>query len=551
MSEPDPTEKRMSKVERERAAQIESYKASTAFLVAGALREKLDELGRPVDDHVAHLAAAAVLRQSAGRWRTLAELLSEQRVKGWQTVSGHLKEAAGRLVGDAQELEKRAPDPSPIGTEGGQIFGTPVTEPDPELRGATHGSAPTGAEAPADSNGEELGSALVAAVGGIGQVARDAASPVLDYLAGRTDAVPDLSSTEPHNALGIAAREDAMQHGPQYPGAGPGEFDDASAARPVSAPYAIAGVVEPSRVAPPARRDRWTWEQFDAHIADRGPMDHRSHSQLDTYSDCGVKYGMRNLERPAWWSVGGSAFHRFVEDLERAMLRGVPVQMTEAQIWRVWETRFDAMTAEARESSGIEPDEWSAAKKGAEDGDWWRARGMQMCADYVTMRTQADRAEQAAELFARPLLHIRPDGADQTSSPVLELELKTKIGGVDWPFIPDQVRVDDIGSAGRLTVIDLKSGSSTPGPIQLARNAHALVSLFPEWRTVRIDGAYYSARSATIKLYEDVRRFYPLATFEREAREMDRAERAGIYIPRRSSFCLSCGVADLCPAHSE
>lgn len=160
-----------------------------------------------------------------------------------------------------------------------------------------------------------------------------------------------------------------------------------------------------------------------------------------------------------------------------------------------------------------------------EDERWWAQNGPDMVARWMKFRRESGMS-----------IWTTPDGR-----PGIELSISEYLpGGVRVRAIIDRVMVDPNGELG---VVDIKTGSRPPAsPMQLAFYAAAIETAFgvrPTW------GGYWMARTGDIPERVGLDR-YPTEMVARWARDYQRAARLGIYVPKPSSFCSSCGVREHC-----
>lgn len=264
---------------------------------------------------------------------------------------------------------------------------------------------------------------------------------------------------------------------------------------------------------------------------------HRSPSQVLSYMDCPTRYYLERIEGqssvPAWWNIGGTAFHETIRWWETGLADGH--WSTPDATARKFELVFaDELAKVILANPNVSPSEYRAANKGTEGRDWWRDHGPTMAADYVT--------GQDGREFS--VLKLAPDTL------ALEIGFTVNIGGIDVKGFIDQALIHNQTRA--VQVRDHKTGSRLPDdPIQLQIYAIALRRIFginaPIW------GNYWRARRTarreageTSPMLIDVDAIEPIVAWR--VREMDRADAAGMYPPRPSSFCGSCGVRGLCPA---
>lgn len=301
----------------------------------------------------------------------------------------------------------------------------------------------------------------------------------------------------------------------------------------------------PRFIEPTAPPKRLTFAEVREHgMARQRGADHRSYSQLAAYKECGVRYAIDDLNRtPAWWNVGGTAVHYACEEISRtahAEQIGQPAPLLYGP--ELWQRSFARAIAEAATESGTTPDQWQAAKKGAEGFDWWRIEGLAM-----------------VEGWARRLAALHNDGWQVWSltdgTPAIELSLP--LSTLDSEGGPQGIRVENIidlimvRGTDEYLIVDMKSGAHQPeSPDQLTQYGLTLDLMVADGSS--IDGAFWMARNDELIVVSDLRARRSRADLESEYEMFDTAEKAGVYLPGktpRDTFgCKSCPVRDLCPA---
>lgn len=287
--------------------------------------------------------------------------------------------------------------------------------------------------------------------------------------------------------------------------------------------------------APAPVRARLTYAEMYARRAAAPPADHRSVSQIQAAADCGVKLALYREPEivPSWWFVAGTALHAWIEAYERALIAGAD-PIAEGHPWL---PTFYAEIDKVRTATGVPTDRWRSARGGAEGYDWWRVEGEAILKRYIEWST----ARHAA---GWSILTVG-------ETPVLEYPFRLDVQGIPVDGFIDQAWIN----ADKIEIIDLKFGSSRPDDrFQIGVYAHALAlaafatgpgaGLVPT-----IDGAYYLGRKG--ELYgqaDDLRAVVPWDDVVHRTVVTDMMDRGGLFLPRRSSFCKSCGVNDLCPA---
>jgi hypothetical protein len=255
-------------------------------------------------------------------------------------------------------------------------------------------------------------------------------------------------------------------------------------------------------------------------------------------------------ERPAWWNVGGTAFHEAVREWETLTAIGPRSPSADDAA-----ERFRHHLAEATAAQIIDNPEggpvsgWrcggrvSAQYPNKEDHSWWADNGPEMVAKYVLAQEGRDceilRLGEAGETLALEvgfLWHLDEPGAASDLPP-----LKGFIDEV--LYFP---RTDSI------IVRDLKSGSHTPvDTLQLKVYRLALERNFGI-TAKRWWGDYWMARKGAATKGVDLT---DASRCEAEIRyrlhAMDMAESLNLYPPIPGQLCSSCGVKSSCPAMSD
>lgn len=239
---------------------------------------------------------------------------------------------------------------------------------------------------------------------------------------------------------------------------------------------------------------------------------------------------------PAWWNVGGTAFHAGVELYERArVLAGddpKPIGWDDDETARRFRELFDGETRKLLAESDVPMPRWRAASSGKEGQAWWQDKGPEMLVQYV--RKQAGRPERLVVL------------GDVLG---LEIDFVAMLGGVETRMIVDQILWNP--ARQQLVVRDLKSGSRLPAdPLQLQAYAIGLQRTFGPQLPSGIAqwvGRYWDARKAVEASERVLDRPEQIAATDQRMAEFDRAERAGMYLVHPSNFCVSCSARSHCP----
>jgi len=247
-------------------------------------------------------------------------------------------------------------------------------------------------------------------------------------------------------------------------------------------------------------------------------------------------------ELPAWWNVGGTAFHECIREWETLNYASTeagsdwpPPPLADDQAER-FRHHIAEQTAATVLASGINMSAWRIARGGKEDREWWLDNAPGWVAAYVTA---ALARESHIETVA--------------GAPGMEVEFMWRPRSL--PSLPpvkgfiDQVH--RFGS-GDILIRDLKSGSTRPvDPLQLQiyrlalEDEHGVTA--PRWW-----GDYWMARKGEATRALDLTDRAPIerAVYARLA-IMDDAERHGYYPANPSSLCSACGVRAACPVMGD
>lgn len=253
---------------------------------------------------------------------------------------------------------------------------------------------------------------------------------------------------------------------------------------------------------------------------------HLSYSAIDTLSGCGERFRLERVvqvpQEPAWWFIGGTAFHTASEYLDRGEFGDCDAAWQQA--WNLTcEKDLAGVDLSAVRAGGRATKEWP----NRENEDWWNAKGPEMLRAYHehTQSLAADgwRLFEVVEGY-----------------PAVELQFLLEIGNVVVKGAIDRVYVNP---DGELVVTDLKAGSRQPeSAMQLGVYSVALENITG---IKAILGNYYMARKGqtteAVSLLHYTKEM--LAGVFGTAKRMIEAE---IFLPRVSSFCVSCGVRKYC-----
>ncbi len=563
-------DERQQRLDEARARRIEAV--TTAAMLGASSASPTDQAG-------IRRLIAGILDELREQMYAHAAVIEANKATGWKSNAAKIRDGAPplllawaaefRTAGDGPAAPPRdVADPTPLPDLSEytptDTAGEP-TEPDPEavaagiqagldkMAGITGGLAATAADVTAYLAGEtdELGPVVpveVPPVGG-GFVTPERAEAIRESIESDADISPELAALHAEVDAGwdaaLTGRPTAdldanpdMAH--VHESAPEGDMPQVpEIVEPTPAAAAPAFLV-PTIVEPPTvvRRERLTYPQFLQIAVARPEPERWSHSSVSTMASCGGRWVMRREERPMWSGVGGTAFHKFVEQYETRRNAGAQMNPVE----EIWEAAFAEAIAETEAEQPWAPRaSWYVANRGRENEDWWRVEGLEMCRTYVDMVTPGREVINAPEM----LFPIAP-GRD--SGPMIEQRFEVTVAGKPFVAVIDQVRYDHAGQ--RLIIVDPKSGSRKPsGPHQLVEYAHVMSAALGIPDTYRIDGCYYMARTGTTVSYSNLRSIEDWAGFEYRVGTAHRTRAAHIYNFNPGSLCGSCGSNDRCPAN--
>lgn len=488
--------------------EIESVRAQRAERILRAFVDGVDS------DHNDAVQLGAAFQAAADALREESDLLTKSKLKGWQSTSKQLNQVAARLVGLGQDVSALA-----------TVDIDAIVQDKPK---------PT--------------------------ITEDFRKQTAAYLHGDTDRLPSLSD----DAVAAILHGDGIDMLPPVPG----DVDGTTAAffgttieeqpamtNPFSDPEPYASATTNFAPFPGAEQHRVSFVDLLKPAPNGTAPEHWSFSQLSTLEDCGLKYRLQRIanvpQTPQWSTVGGSAFHAATEDFDRHLTDTVPVNFAEpveVVATNAWKAAFGAEIQRVFTESGIPPGAdgtaWRASNGGKEGYTWWLVEGPRMLQTYMTTR---------AALIAAGV---------KAKTPRLPLVLPgTGVSVIEWPY---ERKID--GPLGQLTIkgivdrayrchddsiliVDLKTGRGDVDRAQLGEYAWALY--LAGFTNQKILGSVYDARRGLFDEPLNLLNTYPWDEFVYRYHSAEAQRRSGIYLPRRSSFCVACSVRYACPVGSR
>ncbi len=262
----------------------------------------------------------------------------------------------------------------------------------------------------------------------------------------------------------------------------------------------------------------------DPVTVDRPVLQHRSVSQLGSFTRCGEAYRLEKTtdapRLPAAWFHQGTAFHEAAEFWE-----GTGRQASEAETVECYDTVW---TREHEKGLANEP-----------DINLWLTGGRTKAADDISRREVRGRDQIKAYMIWAAQSEWQP--VSFSGEYCLEYPFELMLGGIKIIGSIDQIMQNRV--TGRMVIRDLKTGTRLPdSPIQLGLYDLAIED---DWGYRIGWGDYYMAKNNDCTDAKDLTRYsrdYLTDLFVR----MDRGVREGIFLPNPGDACRTCGVSRFC-----
>lgn len=285
------------------------------------------------------------------------------------------------------------------------------------------------------------------------------------------------------------------------------------------------------------------WGTLAPAMAELDVDDRISFSRMSTLANCSLQHALGRLSRqpdsvvpsprPGWANIGGRAFHRAVEGVERDHLVWGRLETPTQDEWE--SLLLQELGADVAGTPWTIHDVRTSAR-GKEGFDWWRIEGHAMVAQYVRFH---DAAYRATHIVA----HLHGSPALEWGWSLAVTEDLTATGYIDaiwW----------EPATSPRLTVVDYKTGSYPSNPVQLALYCHAVrEALGPAARLP--DARVWDARKGAYTEATSPGELYGAPEIRHRLRVAKEIERQGLYLPNPSFLCSACGHGDVCPSRGS
>lgn len=260
---------------------------------------------------------------------------------------------------------------------------------------------------------------------------------------------------------------------------------------------------------------------------------HGSFSQLTGWADCQQRYviekAFKPASTPAWWFIGGTAFHEATQAYDEALLLA-----SRPPIGWLTRTFNELLDAGIRRAEEAEPDRTLWLRGGRVSREFpdreveafYRARAQEWCNAY-----------ERHSITSGETIFVTDEGVLG-----VELGFLHYFGGVAVKGSVDRVYLT---RGGELGVRDIKTGASPGNPMQLGMYGVAVAAItgitpaFGDFWNPRKNGA-----GPPIPLAR-----YDQAMFDRLFEAFDAQRKSGTVVPHLSPGCERCSVAKFCSAY--
>lgn len=238
------------------------------------------------------------------------------------------------------------------------------------------------------------------------------------------------------------------------------------------------------------------------------------------------------------WNAGGLAFEAAVNEWETMLIDLTLPPVSADDMAERFPHHLAQQIAQLTLDTGVPMSAWRVADGGREDREWWLDHGPEMVAKYVL--AQEGREYELLQLDSDVALQVSMTHEDDVLCPpfrgVMDMALY-------WP------------RTGDVTVRDLKAGKQRPGDDLQLKKYRVMLGVRLASVGMEVNqwwGDYWLARQGkttfAVDLTDADRAYNEVAS---RLTDFDRAERAGIYAAKPSSFCGACGVSSHCPVKNK
>lgn len=255
---------------------------------------------------------------------------------------------------------------------------------------------------------------------------------------------------------------------------------------------------------------------------------HASFSQLGSWNRCQQAYCIEKAfhptETPAWWFIGGTAFHEATEAWDNGTL-GPACTLLAAYHAFIDEGIAEAVEREPDQSKWMAGGRRSKAYPDKETEQFWRDVGPAWCQLYLDHQNAND----------------EPIWESVEGCVGVELPFEVELGGVVVKGAIDRLRV----TQGMLGVEDIKTGSGQSNEMQLGLYKVAVEIAFGESPTW---GRFWNPRKGGAQVPVSLDR-YDRKLFDSMFGAFEKQRRSGVVIPNLGPDCERCSVKRFCSAY--
>lgn len=262
-------------------------------------------------------------------------------------------------------------------------------------------------------------------------------------------------------------------------------------------------------------------------------IEHMSYSQLQTLSQCGMKYliekGYGEHGEPNWASVGGSAVHATTEVWDREYA----FQDKDFDLYAIWAEQFEIAILNEEARNGVDRADFrptgrkSVKWPNKQDKSWWDENGPILVNNWIGWR------------------HASPwDIVEFSGELAIEVGLNTIIGEVQSQGSIDRVFITPNKD---LVIVDIKTGAEPAGYLQLGTYNVGLRNAWRLTEDTAIFGAFWMAKENELTTPLDLR-YLNKEYLDQVYWRANEIRKQGLFLPVVDKHCGWCSVKKFCPA---